>query len=255
MISLLGINPLWVIAVQICLHIWQVKLSNCSCKMLFGKMKRNFSPCEFQSLFSKTFLTEGESQVLPSLLLMQVPKKVPLPFFRWQKRHMILLLRLGCQHCFSHCAFSLSEQSDMNLKGFSFQVFYSSLSLLSCYQWGRKASIWALSFPFQHRPCCFRATLFCLRQSWGAGASVIDWRSPANRVKKQSPEMPAFPSKEGIMWMEVKITWVLFLAMVFVHLFTHYESLHSLFFMRVTFSMINLYVSLLWNLQICWRDG
>lgn len=76
------INPFWVIAVQICLHIWQVKLSNGSCKLLFGQMKKKLSPCQFQSLFNKTFLTKGESQVLPFLLLMQFPKKVPLPFLR-----------------------------------------------------------------------------------------------------------------------------------------------------------------------------
>lgn len=59
--------------------------------------------------------------------------------------------------------------------------------------------------------------------------------------------MPFFPNKEGIMWMEVKIIWILFLAIVFyfVHLFISCESQHSSFFMKVVFSMINMHVSLL----------
>lgn len=54
-------------------------------------------------------------------------------------------------------------------------------------------------------PCLFpsstgHAALFCLRQSWSGGARLINWRLPANKGKKQSPEMQLFPSTEGITW-------------------------------------------------------
>lgn len=63
--------------------------------------------------------------------------------------------------------------------------------------------------------------------------------------------MPLFPSKEEIMWVEVKIIWGLCLAIVFVHLFISCKSQHSPFFMRVVLSMIAMFVSLQWNLQMC----
>lgn len=161
-ISFLYINPLWVIAVQICLHIWQVRLSNGSCEMLFGKMKRKLSPCQFQSLFSKTFLTKGESQVLPFLLLVQFPKNVPLPFLRWQKRHS-LVAEIGMPtFIFLVMPFvSLSRVMWISTR-FSFQIFYSSLSLPWCYQWGRKASFEPSLFPSR----AGHAALESLRSIW-----------------------------------------------------------------------------------------
>lgn len=54
-VSLLYINPLWVIAIQICSHIWQVKLSNGSCEMLFGKNKKDFSLSNSKVYFPKPF--------------------------------------------------------------------------------------------------------------------------------------------------------------------------------------------------------
>lgn len=63
----------------------------------------------------------------------------------------------------------------------------------------------------------------------GQGGCWINWRTPANKVKKQSPEMPLFPNKEGVMWMEVKTIWVLFLAIGgFFYLFISCGSQHSL---------------------------
>lgn len=79
-LSLLYVYALWTM-VQICSCIWQLKVSTGSCEMLVIQHTwKNLSPCHFQNLFSKTFVTEGGSQVLPSFVSIHL--KVPLPLLK-----------------------------------------------------------------------------------------------------------------------------------------------------------------------------
>lgn len=106
--------------------------------------------------------------------------------------------------------------------------------------------------PFWRRSCCFRATWFYLRQSWAGGAVWLTGDHLPTRWKSKAQKCHFSPVKKELCGWKWKLSgfysWLLF----FLSICLLAVEVNAVF-ICIVFSMINMYVSLVWNLQVSWR--